>query len=105
MEWVEVTAKSVESAKELALDRLGIGVDDAEFDVVEEPRPGCSDGCAAKPACEPGSSRRWSARSRSGVAGASNESGERVVAQSAVPADGAAAVEPAADVAASGRNR
>ena len=40
MEWVEVTAKSVESAKELALDRLGISVDDAEFDVVEEPRPG-----------------------------------------------------------------
>jgi spoIIIJ-associated protein len=40
MEWVEVTAKSVESAKELALDRLGIGVDDAEFDVVEEPRSG-----------------------------------------------------------------
>jgi spoIIIJ-associated protein len=40
MEWVEVTAKSVESAKELALDRLGISPDDAEFDVVEEPRPG-----------------------------------------------------------------
>ena len=40
MEWVEVTAKSVESAKELALDRLGISLDDAEFDVVEEPRPG-----------------------------------------------------------------
>ncbi len=40
MEWVEVTAKSVESAKELALDRLGISVDDAEFDIVETPRPG-----------------------------------------------------------------
>ena len=40
MEWVEVTAKSVESAKELALDRLGISAEDAEFDVVEEPRPG-----------------------------------------------------------------
>jgi spoIIIJ-associated protein len=40
MEWVEVTAKSVESAKELALDRLGISADDAEFDVVEEPRAG-----------------------------------------------------------------
>jgi spoIIIJ-associated protein len=40
MEWVEVTAKSVEAAKELALDRLGISTDDAEFDVVEEPRPG-----------------------------------------------------------------
>jgi spoIIIJ-associated protein len=40
MEWVEVTAKSVESAKELALDRLGISIDDAEFDVIEEPRSG-----------------------------------------------------------------
>jgi spoIIIJ-associated protein len=40
MEWVEVTAKTVESAKDLALDRLGISPDDAEFDVVEEPRPG-----------------------------------------------------------------
>ena len=40
MEWVEVTAKSVESAKELALDRLGISVDDAEFDVVEDAAPG-----------------------------------------------------------------
>jgi spoIIIJ-associated protein len=40
MEWVEVTAKSVESAKELALDRLGISVNDAEFDIVETPRPG-----------------------------------------------------------------
>jgi spoIIIJ-associated protein len=40
MEWVEVTAKTVESAKDLALDRLGISAEDAEFDVVEEPRPG-----------------------------------------------------------------
>jgi spoIIIJ-associated protein len=40
MEWVETTAKSVESAKEVALDRLGVGVDDAEFEVVEEPKPG-----------------------------------------------------------------
>lgn len=40
MEWVEVTAKSVESAKELALDRLGIGAEEAEFEVVEEPRTG-----------------------------------------------------------------
>jgi spoIIIJ-associated protein len=40
MEWVEVTAKSVDGAKELALDRLGISADDAEFDVLEEPRAG-----------------------------------------------------------------
>jgi spoIIIJ-associated protein len=40
MEWVEVTAKSIDAAKELALDRLGISADDAEFDVLEEPRAG-----------------------------------------------------------------
>src|SRR6516165_4136967 len=40
MEWVETTGRTVEEAKELALDQLGVLEDDAEFDVVEEPRPG-----------------------------------------------------------------
>jgi spoIIIJ-associated protein len=40
MEWVEVTARSVEEAKNLALDQLGVDTDDAEFEVVEEHRPG-----------------------------------------------------------------
>lgn len=40
MEWVETTAKTIEEAKELALDQLGVAVDDAEFEVLEEPRPG-----------------------------------------------------------------
>lgn len=40
MEWIEITAKSVDAAKERALDELGIDDDDAEFDVVEEPRRG-----------------------------------------------------------------
>lgn len=40
MEWVETTAKTVEEAKELALDQLGVDADDAEFEVLEEPRPG-----------------------------------------------------------------
>ena len=40
MEWVETTARTVEEAKELALDRLGVHEEDAEFDVLEEPRPG-----------------------------------------------------------------
>jgi len=40
MEWVETTAKTIEAAQEAALDRLGVGADDAEFDIVEEPRPG-----------------------------------------------------------------
>lgn len=40
MEWVEKTAKSVEEAKEAALDALGVHEDDAEFDVVTEARTG-----------------------------------------------------------------
>lgn len=40
MEWVETTAKSLEEAQEMALDRLGVDRTDAEFEVLEEPRPG-----------------------------------------------------------------
>ncbi|MGI9032009.1 MAG: RNA-binding cell elongation regulator Jag/EloR [Ilumatobacteraceae bacterium] len=40
MEWVETTAKSVDEAKEFALDQLGVAADDAEFEVLETPRPG-----------------------------------------------------------------
>ena len=40
MEWVEITARSVEEAKELALDQLGIDEQDVEVEVLEEPRAG-----------------------------------------------------------------
>lgn len=40
MEWVETTGKTVEDAKEAALDQLGVAEDEAEFDIIEEPRPG-----------------------------------------------------------------
>ncbi len=40
MEWVETTGKTVEEAKDLALDQLGVDEQDAEFDVLEEPRTG-----------------------------------------------------------------
>ena len=40
MQWVETTGRSIEEAKVLALDQLGVDVDDAEFEVLEEPRPG-----------------------------------------------------------------
>jgi spoIIIJ-associated protein len=40
MEWVETTAKTVDEARSAALDQLGVAADEAEFDVVEEPRPG-----------------------------------------------------------------
>ena len=40
MEWVETTARSVEEAKDAALDQLGIDEQEAEFEIVEEPRAG-----------------------------------------------------------------
>ena len=40
MEWVEVTAKTVEEAKDAALDQLGVDEADAEFEVIEPPKGG-----------------------------------------------------------------
>lgn len=40
MEWVETTAATIEEAKNLALDQLGVADDDAEFEVVDEPKQG-----------------------------------------------------------------
>src|SRR3954469_23444789 len=40
MEWVETTGRTVDDAKEAALDQLGVDERDAEFEVLEEPRSG-----------------------------------------------------------------
>lgn len=40
MEWVETTGRTVEEAKNLALDQLGIDEADAEIEVLDEPRAG-----------------------------------------------------------------
>ena len=40
VEWVEVTAKTVEEAKDEALDQLGVDESEAEFEVLEEPKAG-----------------------------------------------------------------
>ncbi len=40
MQWVETTGKSIEEAKGLALDQLGVGEEDTEFEILEEPRSG-----------------------------------------------------------------
>lgn len=40
MEWVETIGKTLEEAKGIALDQLGVAEEDAEFEVVDEPRPG-----------------------------------------------------------------
>jgi spoIIIJ-associated protein len=40
MEWVVTTGKTVDEAKERALDQLGVAGDEAEFEVLEEPKVG-----------------------------------------------------------------
>lgn len=40
MEWVETTGRTIEEAKELALDELGVDDQEAEFEIVEEPKAG-----------------------------------------------------------------
>jgi spoIIIJ-associated protein len=40
MEWVETTARTIEEAKELALDQLGVVADDADFEILATPKPG-----------------------------------------------------------------
>lgn len=40
MEWVETTGRTLDEAKDRALDQLGVDEADAEFAVVEEPRVG-----------------------------------------------------------------
>jgi spoIIIJ-associated protein len=40
MEWVETVGITVEEARDAALDLLGVAEDEAEFEVLEEPKPG-----------------------------------------------------------------
>jgi spoIIIJ-associated protein len=40
MEWVETTARTIEEAKELLLDQLGVDEPETEFEILEEPKPG-----------------------------------------------------------------
>ena len=40
MEWIEVSARTLEDARELALDRLGVVADELEYEVIDEPRGG-----------------------------------------------------------------
>ncbi|MEI7546725.1 MAG: RNA-binding cell elongation regulator Jag/EloR [Actinomycetota bacterium] len=40
MEWVETTGKTIAEAKERALDQLGVHEEDAEFELLDEPKQG-----------------------------------------------------------------
>ena len=55
MDWIEVTARTVDDAKELALDRLGVVEDELEFEVVDEAAQGpVRRSAAATPGSGPG---------------------------------------------------
>jgi spoIIIJ-associated protein len=40
MEWVETTSRTIDEAKNAALEMLGVDIDDAEFEIIEEPKLG-----------------------------------------------------------------
>ena len=40
MEWIEVSARTLEDARELALDRLGVVADELEYEIIDEPKGG-----------------------------------------------------------------
>ena len=40
MEWVETTGRTIDAAKDAALDQLGVAEEDAEFEVLEEAKLG-----------------------------------------------------------------
>lgn len=40
MEWVETTGKTIQEAQDRALDQLGVAKDEAEFEVVDQPKSG-----------------------------------------------------------------
>jgi spoIIIJ-associated protein len=40
VEWIVTTGRTTDEAKESALDQLGVSEDDAEFEVVDEPKTG-----------------------------------------------------------------
>ncbi|HUI03612.1 MAG TPA: Jag N-terminal domain-containing protein, partial [Acidimicrobiales bacterium] len=40
MEWVETTGRTIDEAKDAALDQLGVDETDAEFVIVSEPKAG-----------------------------------------------------------------
>ena len=73
MEWVETTARTLDEAKEPALDQLGVAEDDAEFEVLSEPEArSVRPVCAVRLGCALGFARRKHAR-RSIVAIAGRE--------------------------------
>jgi spoIIIJ-associated protein len=85
MEWVETTGKTVEGALDAALDELGVAEDEAEYEVLEEPRGGLLGRKEARIRArvrpisreKPGEKRRRSGRRDSRSPAATNGGGSR----------------------------
>jgi spoIIIJ-associated protein len=101
MDWIEVTARSIDDAKELALDRLGVVEDELEYEILDEPKGGLfglgrADArirARVKPLSrDKPTDRRRRGRSRSDRPSGSGSggSGSRRAPRSEVPADSAA---------------
>ena len=95
MQWVEVTGRTVEEAKEAALDQLGVDEHDAEFEIVEEPKSGLFGRLrsearvrarvvptAPRPKLERREKRRGSRERRGGSGGSGGSTGARGEARS-----------------------
>ena len=97
MEWVETTGRTIEEAKEAALDELGVDEQDAEFEVLEEPKVGLFGRLRAE--------GRIRARVRPTTPRAKDDRRDRR-RRTKAPADGAdaSATPPAADEPAAGRS-
>lgn len=105
MEWVETTGRSVQEAKEAALDELGVDEEDAEFEVLAEAQLGLFGRLRSEarvrarvrptaPRAKEDRRDRRERRRRSGSSAASTESGS--AAEGAPGAPAAAAAETAA---------
>jgi spoIIIJ-associated protein len=77
MEWVTITAATMEDAKAMALDQLGVAAEDAEIEVIEEPKPGLfgrmRGEAVVRARVRPTSTRDSSRRERGGERGERND--------------------------------
>lgn len=116
MEWVETTGRTIEDAKEAALDQLGIDESEAEFEVLEEPKTGLFGRPRGEarirarvvPKAPRPKQERRPRRGKSGSGGGSNGNGasrEKKEAPAAERAEGERAAEPSASADDAGRSR
>ena len=105
MEWVETTGRTVAEAKDAALDQLGVDDADAEFVVVNEPRPGLFGRMRGEarvrarvrptsPRPKRGRSRRPATEQRRGGAGTRSGGGRGVSRTTTTATAASAEVEP-----------